>query len=110
MYLFAAIIFLYRPDYRKEYFGNEKEISVQKSSPFLALEDVFSSGKLPEMKVYVIDDIGKIKNGVLSLATKIPLFSTEEPIVNVKPTFRCNFVSPYHLLCTSLTCKFPSAF
>ncbi|OZC04825.1 long-chain-acyl-CoA synthetase family protein [Onchocerca flexuosa] len=55
---------------------------------FPALEDMFLSGKLERMKVYIIDDIGNKKNGILSLATKIPLISSEEPVVNEKPTFR----------------------
>uniref|UniRef100_A0A1I8E9Z1 Very long-chain fatty acid transport protein n=1 Tax=Wuchereria bancrofti TaxID=6293 RepID=A0A1I8E9Z1_WUCBA len=66
-----------------------KSNSVITSSALLpVLEDILSSGKLKQMQVYVIDDIGNIKNGILSLATKIPLISSEEPVVNEKPTFR----------------------
>ncbi|VIO88925.1 Uncharacterized protein BM_BM3002 [Brugia malayi] len=66
-----------------------KSSSVITSSALLpVLEDILSSGKLKQMQVYVIDDIGNIKNGILSLATKIPLISSEEPVVNEKPTFR----------------------
>ncbi|VDN89228.1 unnamed protein product [Brugia pahangi] len=51
-------------------------INISKSSSVIT-----SSALLP-------DDIGNIKNGILSLATKIPLISSEEPVVNEKPTFR----------------------
>ncbi|VDK77683.1 unnamed protein product [Litomosoides sigmodontis] len=61
---------------------------ITSSTLFSALEDLFSSGKLKQMKVYVTDDIGNIKNGVLSLAEKISLVSSEEPVVHKKPTFR----------------------
>ncbi|MCP9263080.1 Long-chain fatty acid transport protein 1 [Dirofilaria immitis] len=61
---------------------------ITSSALFPALEDIFSSGKLEQMKVYIIDDIDNNKNGILSLATKIPLFSSDEPVVDEKPTFR----------------------
>ncbi|EFO22528.2 AMP-binding enzyme family protein [Loa loa] len=61
---------------------------ITSSALFPALEDIFSSGKLKQMKVYVIDDISNTENGILSLATKIPSISSEEPIANEKPTFK----------------------
>uniref|UniRef100_A0A915Q7S2 long-chain-fatty-acid--CoA ligase n=1 Tax=Setaria digitata TaxID=48799 RepID=A0A915Q7S2_9BILA len=65
-----------------------RKVRAKDSSSFSALSDLFSSGKLDQMKVYVIDDFVGAENGILSLATKIPLFSSEEPIVEDKPTFR----------------------
>ncbi|VBB31679.1 unnamed protein product, partial [Acanthocheilonema viteae] len=61
---------------------------ITSSALFPTLQDLFSSGKLKQMKVYVTDDICNIKNGILSLATKISLTSAEEPVVHKKPTFR----------------------
>ncbi|CAG9540409.1 unnamed protein product [Cercopithifilaria johnstoni] len=61
---------------------------ITSSALFPALKDLFLSGKLKQIKVYITDDIGNIKNSILSLATKIPLISTEEPVVHEKPTFR----------------------
>ncbi|VDN08336.1 unnamed protein product [Thelazia callipaeda] len=54
-----------------------------------ALKDIFSSGKLKMIKVYVIGDLTiNGKTNTLALGSKIQSASSDEPTVTDKPTFK----------------------
>lgn len=56
---------------------------------FSAVKELYSSSKLDEKKIYVVDDEANIENGIVPLVTKLAKCPSVEPVEDKSLSFKC---------------------